>query len=123
MKKIWSNRFQLGHIETFLGKADEKWTIFFNELINNPKHIKVFETIVNCQECCRFFMMGKMDSGLDELNFAQIYEFDDFGGDRFVFSQFVDRDSEGKIIYVTYDMSKTIKFEFQLLSIFRIPMF
>ena len=107
IKKLWLNRFHLGYIVEFLSQVDEKWAIFFNGLLNDPKYLKVFQTVVNCQECIRFFQMGKDMSRLSELTFAQLYEFDESGGDRFRFSEFVDRDDEGKhtkchMSFVTY---------------------
>ena len=34
---------------------------------------------------------------MKELKFAQLFEFEDNGGDRFRFSQFCDRDDEGEL--------------------------
>ena len=95
MQKLFFNRFDLGHMETFMGKVDEKWTIFFDSLFNEAQYLPILKVIVCCNECRRFLMIGQRDKKMKGLKFAQLYEFEDNGGDRFRFSQFCDRDDEG----------------------------
>ena len=98
MDKIFKYRFDTAHLEEYLGRVDEKWSLFFDNLFNDPQYQKVLkEAVMVCNQCARYFLLGKNNqSRLSELTFKDLYEFNDEGGDRYRFSEFCWEDDEGK---------------------------
>ena len=56
MDKLVKYRFDSAHMEEYLARVDEKWSLFFDTLFNDPGYIKTLkEAIMICNECRRYF--------------------------------------------------------------------
>ena len=60
----------------------------------------ILKTVVLCNECRILFSFGKSDT-----EFAEVYEFSDYGGEKIRFYDYLYRDSEGTFNHFEFLMS------------------